>query len=124
MEKYYTLKAIQWELFWGMISTENQKWARVSCFCLTDADLGQLCSNLEQTHLQFEVTRSVRGFLNLVLAFLVTTEGRSMGKHSQAFYKESQSIKLFLDLIFLKCLLKELSFSALHENEPGNQILI
>lgn len=99
VEKYYTLKAIQWELFWGMLSTENQKWARLSCFCLTGADSGQLCSNLEQTHLQFEVIGSVGDFLDLVLAFLVTTEGRSMGKHSQAFYKESQSIKLFLDLI-------------------------
>lgn len=68
--------------------------------CLTEAHLGQLCSNSEQTHLQFEVTGSVRDFLNLVLAFLVTTEGRSLSKHSQAFYKESQSIKLFLDLIF------------------------
>lgn len=68
--------------------------------CLTDAQLGQLCSNSEQAHLQFEVTGSVMDFLDLVLAFLVTTEGRSLSKHSQAFYKESQSKKLFLDLIF------------------------
>lgn len=97
MEKYRMLKAIQWELYWGVLSTEHQKWAQVLYFCLTD---GQLYSNSKQTHLQFDVTGSASDFFDLLLAFLVTTEGRSMDKYSQAFYKESQNIKLFLDLIF------------------------
>lgn len=100
MEKYCMLKAIQWELYWGVLSTEHQKWAQVLYFCLTDAQLGQLCSNSKQTHLQFDVTGSASDFFDLLLAFLVTTEGRRMDKYSQAFYKESQNIKLFLDLIF------------------------
>lgn len=99
VEKYYMLKAIQWELYWGVPSTEHQKWVQVSYFCLTHVQLSQLRSNSEQTHLSLKLLE-VSGISSIWFLLLVTTEGRSMGKHSQAFYKESQGIKLFLDLIF------------------------
>lgn len=117
------LKAMQWELYWGVLSAEHQKWAQVSYFCLTHVRLSQLHSSAEQTHLQFEVTGSVRDFLDLVFA-LVTTEGKKHGQALPGILQGKPKPKVIFRSDFLKCLLKKLSLSALHKNEPGNQILI
>lgn len=87
------------ELYWGVLSTEHQKWARVSCLSYWGS-VGSVMFQFRANSSSVWSYWKCQDFLNLVFAFLVTTEGRSLSKHSQAFYKESQSIKLFLDLIF------------------------
>lgn len=124
-KKYYTFKVMQWEILCGVCCQErirNRHKFFVSILLLLS--WGQLYCNSEQTHLQFEDHGNCRDFLDLVLAFYSVYGRKKHGHALSGILQVKPKHNVIFRSDFLKCLLKELSLSALHKNEPGNQILV